>query len=246
MNTGMRIVKGSVVGREHMRTWRNNQDAMQSGELSINKRQYLYGVVADGCSEGRHSEVGAKLLAEWINRELPMILSTGVSTEDAVQTLYRRAIDYLTGIVRTTVVGTSEQMVEFVRNYLLCTIVGFVVDEQECYIFSAGDGLVVINDEMIRIDQDNKPIYLGYHVIPRSCLQDAGELPTGFKVMRIKTEMLQRLMISTDGMEEDAVERLWNKESDVQLTRELKRLSRVEGRLADDCTVIVVERLHSI
>lgn len=244
MKDKFRITKGSVIGREHVRLWRNNQDAVSVGGVTVGEKEYVYGVVTDGCSEGKHSEVGAKLLVEWMQSEIPMILSTGVGIEDALSALYQKAIDYLAGIARATAVGPPEQIVEFIRNYLLSTVLGFLMDDEMCCVFAAGDGLVAINDDVVRIDQGNKPVYLGYHLVPRVYLQDASGLPKGFQLWKMGTASIVRMAVCTDGMEEDLLDRVWEKDSDVQLTRELKRMSRAEGRLSDDCSVIVAERFR--
>src|SRR4051812_18994859 len=56
----------SLIGREHVRLHRNNQDAAAvriRGDVTV-------AVVADGCGEGAKSEVGATLAAEFLTNWL--------------------------------------------------------------------------------------------------------------------------------------------------------------------------------
>jgi len=51
------IAAASVIGREHARAGRNNQDALSL----LAQGEVLAAVVADGCGSGAHSEVGAQI-----------------------------------------------------------------------------------------------------------------------------------------------------------------------------------------
>ncbi len=238
------VRQASIPGREHIRLWRNNQDGIKTGRVVIEKREYLFGVISDGCSEGEHTEVGAKLLAEWAIAEMALLLSAGVAPIQIPTMLFQRAINYLRGIAGQTVLDHSETVVNFIKDYLLCTFLAYVIGEENCLIFWAGDGVVVVNDYIHRISQENKPTYLAYHVIGRMYLEEPDKaLSDRFTLWRFPTDKVQRLAICTDGMEESALPLLWRQPNSTKLGRELKGLSRMEARLADDCSVIVVERV---
>jgi hypothetical protein len=57
---------GSVTGRDHELSQRNRQDGWAWKILPLGESEYLIGVVCDGCGSSAHSEVGAKLLAEFL------------------------------------------------------------------------------------------------------------------------------------------------------------------------------------
>ena len=239
-----RVVSASVVGREHIRLWMNNQDGIAKGKVEINGKEHLYAVVTDGCSEGLHSEVGAKLLARFIVGEIPVILFCGTTLEELPKALFMRCIGYLRGIAAQTVIGDQQEMVSFIKNYLLCTVVGFVMDDESCVVFHAGDGVIVVNDTVCRINQDNKPRYLAYHLVDRRYLvQQSASQPEGFEAFYFSLKTLDRLVIATDGLDEKALPSLNGFGKDIQLLRELKGLSRNAGCFSDDCSLVIAERV---
>lgn len=160
-----KICSGSTIGYEHVRLGTNNQDGKRAGEVRIGNKEYLFGVVCDGCSGGHHNEIGAKLLANYICSEIPMMLKVGSLISHIPQALFMRCIGYLRSIASQTVAGDPIKMVEFIKDHLLCTIAGFIMDDENCFTFSAGDGVIVINEIEIRIDQHNRPMYLAYHLV---------------------------------------------------------------------------------
>ena len=74
MKDKFEIAGGTVLGREHLRLGKNNQDAFA---FKVVDDYAIMAIVCDGCSAGAHTEVGAKLgasiaieslfsnLAEW-------------------------------------------------------------------------------------------------------------------------------------------------------------------------------------
>ncbi len=61
---------GSVRGREHQRLGKNNQDAVAISRSAA----WLVAVVADGCSAGDHTEIGAHLGVRWLAAWIPHLL----------------------------------------------------------------------------------------------------------------------------------------------------------------------------
>lgn len=238
------VRSASIIGREHIRLWRNNQDCVRVEKVLVRGNEYIFGVVTDGCSEGQHSEVGANLLANFICGEIPMILFNETPLEDLPKALFYRSLGYLRAIAAQTVTGEVAKVVDFIKDYLLCTVVGFVMDKQDTVIYHAGDGLIAINDQVIRINEDNKPAYLAYHLVDRSFLvqKEATVLADEFSVYAIQTKVVQRLIVASDGLEEATIPEMWKHERDIHLERALKRLSRLGSHFADDCSLVVVEK----
>jgi hypothetical protein len=239
-----RVLGGSVIGRSHSRIWLNNQDSFRIGEGSIGEKHYHFGVICDGCTAGSANEVGANLLATYVCSEIPMILMAGVSIRDLPSALFMRCIGYLRSIASQTVMGNPQTMIEFIKNHLLCTVMGFVMDDDDCLIFSAGDGAVYFNGQLRRIDQNNQPMYPAYHLVDRAYLNLQGvELPQSFQVVNFKTAEIQRLAICSDGIIPEVIEGAWGHEKSLFLQRALKGFCRRLIDLQDDCTVITIERL---
>lgn len=235
----IRIRKGSVIGREHIRIWRNNQDGVFSATMAIGDRDYHVGIICDGCTAGVNSEVGAKLLSAYLGSEIRMMLLSGVEPKDIPAALYARAIGYLRSIASLTMPDNS---LDFIKHHLLCTVIGFVADAERCYIFNAGDGTIIIGDETTKMDQDNKPRYIGYHLVDvKYLLQQNGRLPDGFEVRVADLGHVERIAICSDGIEDEAIPLIWGHRHELGLMRKLRVLSNHQIPFEDDCSVITLE-----
>lgn len=244
----IRVREATITGSDHKRLGKNNQDSRRFGGIQLDGQKYLFGVVCDGCSGGVHSETGAHLMASYISNEIPAILQLGLPLQDVPQALFTRCIGYLSAVTAQTIVGDALQRTLFVRDQMLCTIMAFVMSEQELIFFSAGDGMYVVNDHHVMIDQDNKPAYLGYHLVDKAYLTvKGGILPQSFSVNSYSTKEVNRFAICTDGMLPEAVDSLWNwppeseDEHKLVLQRRLRVLANRTFNFKDDCTVIAVE-----
>ncbi len=177
---------GSVIGSHHHKNFKNNQDAwhIETTEHSI------IGLVGDGCGSGQYSEVGAQLGVRFMANYLQN-LSQGWANElpcdweyflnDAVkQFLFKlQSFNQFCGLCEKDV-----------YNYWLFTILGFVVTEKTTVVFSFGDGLVSLNNNVEEIDQNNEPHYLSYGT-------------SKVKIHHlVSTDDVQSLWIATDGLAE--------------------------------------------
>ena len=152
-----RLAAGSVIGRDHRHVGRNNQDALaihQSEPLTI-------AIVADGCSSGKYSEVGAhlgvRLLAENL-REQHALRGT-INWDTAMRQVLARL-----DILASSMGGSYRTTVE---DYFLFTLVGVVIDAQSAQFFQLGDGTVYLNGTHVRLGPfpNNAPPYLGYGLL---------------------------------------------------------------------------------
>ncbi|MEP7120423.1 MAG: protein phosphatase 2C domain-containing protein [Byssovorax sp.] len=239
---------GSVVGPAHRRLGRNNQDAWAAwvgDDLAVL-------VVADGCSGGVASEVGAHLAARWM-------VAQAVRRWDRECTGQHEELarDLFDGLVRRFDALAAElapeptSYPEVVADLLLATVLVAFVDHEMASVFGIGDGLVLVNDDPILLSCDAKagPEYLAYRLLGR---HDSGR-DSGAIVPRLlakaSTNELQRLVLATDGAQDllpakAGRDRLAGLFDDGQIGRRpallearLTELAREPGLLHDDVTL---------
>lgn len=189
------IAGGTAVGSEHIKAGKNNQDAFYwtVSDLAI------IAIVADGCSEAPHSEVGAKIgtriVAEAINKkvgdpELPY------QFWDNVRIQVIRELDKIVNSV-----GVEKQTV---LDYFLFTVVGALITPWATSIFSIGDGITFLNGELQEIGPfpDNTPPYLGYSLLGKSPDQIKPEW-LRFNIHKIiDTRSIESILIGSDGLKD--------------------------------------------
>lgn len=242
---GFRVRSGVISGRDHRIYYQNCQDALAVREITIAGQEYIIGAVSDGNGEALHSEVGANLLTQFVVNEVPLLLAGEVPIDEIPSALYPRAVGYLRSVASSMYFTNPKELVAFVKEHLLCTLLGFVISAQQGVIFSAGDGVVVVNEEVNLIDQGDEPTYLGYHLVDRRFLQEtASSLPQAFDVWALVTADLQRLAIATDGLtrEPDLLDKIWGFTHPRGLQRTMNVWSKKEKRFWDDAAMIVLER----
>lgn len=248
---GFQVRAATIIGRDHMFRQANCQDAY----AFVESNEYIFGLVTDGCGEGAHSEVGAKLLAKFVVEEINLLLASGVSIKEIPSVLFPHCLEFLRRLSFFLEAPVSREKtkwpwlwldhfspsLKFVKNYLLCTILGFVMDETQGIIFAVGDGLIIINEEMIVRDEEDKPNYIAYHLVDEQFLEKADQLPEKFDVYQFEVGNLEHLAIATDGFESELVKEIWGHTHPRGLQRKFNLWSR-EKHFQDDSTIIVVER----
>lgn len=232
---------GSVIGYEHQLRQANCQDKYRYAEVNLGGQIYQVGVVCDGCSEGTHSEVGAALLSEYIVREAVRLLAGGCEVAQLPEALYRASVAFLQNL-SCQMLGPSasgDTLVNFVRDYLLATVLGFVIGPEQAVIFAAGDGSVMVNEVISVRDQANRPAYLAYALLKPSQLSQAAK--TAFEVYPFETAVLERLAIWTDGFDPALADQTRSLGGPRSLQRKLNVWAK-EKRFTDDATGLVLER----
>lgn len=245
------VRRGTIVGAGHRRLRTNNQDALAFEWHGTAGNNFGIGIVSDGCSgEKRRSknEVGAELLTQFILSETKLLLSGGAPTAEIPTILYPRCVAYVGTVARATCVD-SRTAQRFIEKHFLATVLGFVLSENDLVVFSAGDGVVAVDDTIKVIDQNDKPLYLAYHQIDRETLDEpAANLPNSFHTTRFNN--VSRFIIATDGVivrknmstEEiaSALEPLWQYESTASAGLQwwLNKCSEGAEPFHDDCSVI--------
>ncbi len=193
MNPWIDVAAGSVAGRDHIRTGKNNQDALAWVHLP----QGGVAVVCDGCSSQPHSEVGAQLGAQLVTqvvvRQLDRTLLADATFWPTVQ---RQVLEGLYFLARQL----GDNLAETVQRYLLFTLLGAVITPENTIIFGLGDGVYAINREIYTLGPyaHNAPPYLAYHLLaPESLACD----PAPLQVHHCRpTTTVQTLLLGSDGV----------------------------------------------
>ncbi len=192
MKNQFELAGGSVIGREHLRVGKNNQDAYFWNMTEAG----VIAVVCDGCGSGIHSEVGAKLGARMIVETLHCLLKDGVHLEheEVWQTIQQMLLSGLQQVVEQL----GGDRTQTVRDYLLFTIAGVVITATTTAVFALGDGVVAIDDQVIQLGPfpNNAPPYLAYGLLEEN-ISEASRLKT---LQILPTDQLQTLLLGTDGM----------------------------------------------
>jgi hypothetical protein len=201
--------RGSVIGTEHRRLGINNQDFVGTGLITLpDGQQFALGVVCDGCTV-RHArgasrnEVGASLLGNYVLCELELLLRSSVPMQELLSSLYFRCVSYLGMISRFSVTGDAERTWAFIEKHLLATIVGVIASEEQILLFRAGDGVIIVNDEVHIIDEGGAPLYPAYHLVDRRILEKSAPglvLPQGFQWAEYPASQVRRVCVATDGL----------------------------------------------
>ena len=244
------VAAASVLGREHARAGRNNQDA-----LCVRGSEHgLVAVVADGCGSQPCSELGAQLGVRRLAQAALARLAEGERVDEA---------SFLPGLREDLLCLLSELRGELGRDALgdfLFTVVGAVVTPERTLVFSAGDGVWALNGEVHPLGPfpGNAPPYLAYALLRG---EDVALTPRAL----VPTEDVHALLLGTDGTADlaklagplsqfwtedryfsnpDALRRklaLLNRES-VRADFAAHRLVRTPGLLPDDTTLVVLRR----
>ncbi len=157
------LTGGSVLGKDHRRAGRNNQDAFGYREGP----GYLAAVVTDGCGSSPHSEIGARV---GVNLTLNGIALGGIGYPYPWEPIFW---EHLRAYVAHGVLNLARGMdgnavAEIIREHFLFTTVGCVITDEGSWFFSLGDGYVAINGKEYRLGPfpDNAPPYLAYNLSP--------------------------------------------------------------------------------
>jgi len=211
---------GSVIGTAHLRAGRNGQDGWAIEHDDAGRTVM---VVTDGCGSAPHSEVGAKLGARIVAREILTQEWTRVAGA----------------------IGERLSSIDLdVNDYLLFTIVGALITPEEVLVFHAGDGLFAINGEVHRLGpyDSNAPPYLAYSLVN-------GVEPELTIAYRGPAAEVDSILIATDGAEPlvatgELAEFVRVSHNPDAIRRRLFLLTRPNhARLDDDTTIALARRV---
>jgi hypothetical protein len=236
------VATGSVVGREHRRLLRNNQDgvaACVAGEVGVV-------VVTDGCGSGASSEVGARLGARLLATMLPgLVREVGVGPQLAERAT-EELLAWLYKVVRPSV---GDELASWVEDQWLFTFLCAVMDPKHALIFGVGDGVWSADDAVKVLDpgSENAPDYLAYRLVPTAMMDTRPSRRFGVHKVHFCGEARQ-VAVATDGLAADAAllqkfsadPVVWRNPAALQ--RKLNVLSARDKVLHDDATVALMKR----
>lgn len=231
----LRIRFGQIIGRNHIQRQRNCQD----GLTVIETENLAVGVICDGCGSGSRSELGAILASSFLAQEAAKALESGTPLSELTVYLCVRLQAMLSQFIA---IMQPDDLSAFVQEYLLFTVLGFAVrkETKDALVWAAGDGWVLIDDQIKHRDQGNAPEYPSYALLPSEALRTSSA-QRGFESIEIPQDW-KRFAIASDGLESTAIPLIWGQLHPRGLQRTLNRLSLNDHRLHDDTTVIAVER----
>lgn len=188
---------------------RNNQDAVG---VCI-APGVIAGIVCDGCGSThptieQHSvssnEVGAKLACSLMLHEVERAFARKkiFSAPELVERFSRS----LQSSFKTTVkafCGRDESKAEkFIFDFLMTTVVGFIVTKEQFVVFHSGDGVIAVNGEFDVLDREAGS-YFGNDLLSVCCPSGFPKPATGsaLKVYASgEAKNLQSILVATDGM----------------------------------------------
>jgi hypothetical protein len=140
---------------------------------------------------------------------------------------------------------SPEETVDFIKNHLLFTVLGYYISPRTCTIYAMGDGVVLLNDFIEIRNENNHPNYIAYNLVDGKYLQkDRKTLPDKFDVYKIPTPKLNKMAVGTDAWEDElgVFISLWDKSICTNIQRTMNLLSTKEKRFKDDAAIIAIER----
>jgi len=199
---------GSIQGRHHRTTGRNNQDALCWMRAGSNAGHNFVAVVCDGCGSGEHSETGAQIGARLVTQAIVRALNESEASEDNENQDVADILEQARGEVLNRVLDVAQAMGENLTQtlckYFLFTVVGVFITQSQAVFFSLGDGLMFVNGEKISLGPfpNNAPPYLAYGLMKTMLTQDC-PTPLQFQINRVlPVEELQSFLIGTDGVQD--------------------------------------------
>lgn len=161
---GFEIASGTVCGRSHARS-RGAEGRMRAW-FGGGGGEEIVAVVTDGCGSGEQSEVGAWMGAHVVATAVERGIEEGMSLEGESlwESARRRTVETLARTARD--MGGCDE--ETVKRFFLFTVVGLAISGGRACVFAAGDGLVAVNGEVLRLGPfaGNAPPYIGHALMP--------------------------------------------------------------------------------
>lgn len=228
MNLTRQLASASIVGLSHRKLFYNNQDAYKI----INKDGFIVAVVCDGCGSSLHSEVGAKLTTGFVaNYCFDTFRFKKFDNRELVDAI----IHFYKNVAKASLAKDSKK---FIKDTFFTTVIGCIISDKQNVIFSAGDGVIVVDNDIEVIHQNNAPKYLAHNII--------NDTNFVFQEKMIQGDTFERILIATDGIED-----LWNYETPENIVHQLFhddnfnneiRLSKLltQSKIYDDTTIVLI------
>lgn len=222
------------IGRHHRLMNQNCHDFAIAGTTPSGS---CFGIVLDGCGSKTgnlppHTEVGAKLLGTFAAQWWQGTLENGSPLAEQFVLFQTACLSFLRQLVEAMPFIHEGERDRFVASHLLCTLVGFVIEEKTAGIFWAGDGYYQINDQIIQLESQNQPNYLAYQLYHHS--------PQPFQTLILSDVAgINCLAVATDGWQPTLLSQLPAAQSPLSLQRWLNQQAQQGGNFEDDGAVAI-------
>lgn len=211
-------------------------------------QRYLLAAVMDGSTMGKTSFFASTLIAKLLHKVCVTSAHQPTHAQtDEVATLGQQILQQFFEELKQ-----ARNQLFLSQEETMSTLLLAVVDHQhkKARVVSIGDGVIVVNDEVMVLDQNNQPDYVGYHVNQKF------DEWFGQHQAVWEFEQIDNLSIATDGVlafefddeqeaETLALEALMMKTLDSQSTHPLDQVvaklrNQHQADLQDDVTVVRV------
>lgn len=241
---------GKVIGYEHLRLGHNCQDAITSEQIQLHNGQHTIVVISDGSSVAEdnphlvHTEVGAALTSEFLLEKTKQYLTQDIYPPLLPFFLFDDLLEYYHSLIAHKKDIATNKLVDYVKHHLLCTALILVVTPKHGLVMRYGDGLIVIDNQILTFDYNDRPPYPAYHLIPRHLKIKASDLPKGFEVIEFDPSDAKKIAIGSDSFvtNQDLVPLFWGHRHPDQIQRNLNIWSKIDHKLLDDASLAVLER----
>ena len=244
MSPSFTIKTGIVPGRDHILSARNCQDAVRWRKVTIGSDEYFVAFICDGCSSGKFTEVGASLAAEFLVTQTQSHLIGGLSVPVLSAVLYSDLRDYLDWLVNGFFMNPQDLSV-YIQDYLLFTVMGVIVGADCALVLNAGDGVIIVNDDLKIVDCNNEPPYPAYHLVDQKYLSpDRRNLPGNFDISIFKTAEINRILIGSDSWitYTHLLNEVWGLKHPNAVQRKMNVWSSTNHFLQDDASLAIFEK----
>lgn len=198
---------GTQQGVEHKLDNQNNQDA----SCILIDNNYIMGCVCDGCSSTHdylkdsfsNNEVGAKLIGHIVTRNAQRIIKDK-EIEDVNLFLNELSENVLQKLVKLVDIFCEEDEMDkelFIFDFLMTTVLGFVVTQEKYIVFYCGDGVIGIDNKINVLEETGS--YFGEKVLQTCCPDKYSAIKShnsDFKIFSSgEVADLNNIFIATDG-----------------------------------------------
>ena len=208
------VAGGSVPGTRHIEKGINNQDAWSY----YHDNDILVACVSDGCGSQPGSEVGSRLLTDWIVTDLS---SWGKDIHKTAHNFSNIPFQYWEATISTINRRVKNMFHDYgkwgitlqVMEKMLATLVGVIISKELIEVFYCGDGLAIVGCEafILHPNEGNRPDYLMYQFLDPESKVKIHSMPFDPKDINhilIGTDGAVDLMNSSDKFSPGAQERM--------------------------------------
>lgn len=132
----------------------------------VNKDWLIAGVM-DGCSSGKDSHFAATLFGKILKKiikELPYLELRNPVLNLQDISIHSLSQEILKQLFFTIQKEKNNLFLEVEELVATCIISVYHIPTQSALITTSGDGVLAVNDQLILIEQNDKPDYLAYHL----------------------------------------------------------------------------------